>query len=102
MIKLRCIKTLYKSTYKGNAFTRNKLYEIRSDKNHDFIHILDNQGRFFGFEKPQLRFTKQYYKQAGMYRIQDYFSPNPANKRFVIIEKINEPFNFKEKDYENK
>ena len=51
-MKALCIKSLYKSTYKNNAFSNGKLYEIiKSDD--EFVYIKDNEGCDFNFSKDQ-------------------------------------------------
>ena len=48
--RAKCKKSLYRSTYKGNAFTKNMRYEIVSiDK--DFIFIKDNKNHIFDLKK---------------------------------------------------
>ena len=47
---LKCVKSLYKSTYEKNAFTKNKLYNILSEDN-VYINIVDNEGRDFNIAK---------------------------------------------------
>ena len=95
MIKLKCIKTLYESTYKSNAFTRNKLYEAKGHSN-VFVYVLDVKEKEFSFLKSNFRLPPD-FKYATVYRIEDYFDLNPVNIRLVLIEKINNnKFNFKE------
>lgn len=61
--KLRCKKSLFKSTYCGNAFDSGKLY-IPTHKNRLFIRIIDNQGNEFDFSiKPK----------SPYYTFSDYF-----------------------------
>ena len=82
IIKLKCIKTLYKSTYKGNAFTRNKTYEVNSTElERGFLYIIDKENHAFSF-----LITKN-LKYQGCYLVKDYFDLNPVNVRLVIIEK---------------
>lgn len=63
-VKVRCIKSLYKSTYESNAFDFNKPYLIESE-NDKFYYVVDNCGRAFSFSKLD---TNEYYK------FDDYFS----------------------------
>lgn len=46
----KCKKSLYKSTYKGYAFTKNKKYIIKSEDK-DYIYLIDNQGNIFDMYK---------------------------------------------------
>ncbi len=59
----KCKKSLYKSTYKGNAFTKDKTYNI-VDEDDDFFYIIDNEGRKFSMHKTP---SNTYYY------IDDYF-----------------------------
>ena len=62
MTKLKCKKDLYKSTYKGKAFTKGTSYSIaRKD---EFIWIIDNEGNEFNFSMEKI--DPYYY-------IMDYF-----------------------------
>lgn len=60
----KCIKSLYRSTYKGYAFTKNKTYYCIEEDN-DFFYMLDNRGdKGFNFSKtPKL----------GFYNMDEYF-----------------------------
>lgn len=61
--KLKCKKNLYKSTYKGFAFNKNKEYDvIEEDKN--IVYLLDNTGREFNFTKVD---------GNNQYKLSDYF-----------------------------
>lgn len=60
---LKCSKSLYKSTYKRNAFTKNKKYNV-IEIDDKFYHIVDNEGRAFTICKTE---TPTYYY------INDYF-----------------------------
>jgi hypothetical protein len=46
----KCIKSLFKSTYKKNAFSKNKKYEIVGEDDR-FIFLKDNEGNSFNFSK---------------------------------------------------
>jgi hypothetical protein len=59
----KCKKSLYKSTYKGNAFTKNKTYNV-VDEDDNFFYIIDNEGQEFSMCKAQ---SNVYYW------IDDYF-----------------------------
>ena len=61
--KFRCIKSLYKSTYKGYAFTKNRIYDIVTDERHT-VYILDNEGREFNFTRVD---------GNTQYKLKDYF-----------------------------
>jgi hypothetical protein len=47
---LICKKSLYKSTYKKNAFSKNKGYLIQSE-DEKFINLIDNEKRYLTFQK---------------------------------------------------
>lgn len=48
IMRILCIKSLYKSTYKGYAFIKGRSYkEIRRDKS--FIYLEDEEGNEFNF-----------------------------------------------------
>ncbi len=70
-IKLKCIKSLYRSTYKRNAFTKNKYYFIVGgyDK---FYLVKDNLNREFDFLKPEFD-TPQYNINHYFYSFNEYF-----------------------------
>lgn len=60
---MKCIKSLYKSTYKGYAFTKGKEYVIDSEDD-EFYTFIDNLGRKFEMSK---KLTTIYYF------VEDYF-----------------------------
>ncbi len=62
-MKVKCIKSLYKSTYGSNAFVKNKTYSS-SIPGDDFIWIKDEEGNTFSFSKDII---------WGMYQFDDYF-----------------------------
>lgn len=59
----KCKKSLYKSTYEGNAFTIDKTYDI-VEEDDNFFFIIDNEGRKFSLHKTQSNIY---------YWIDDYF-----------------------------
>jgi hypothetical protein len=63
---LKCKKSLWKSTYMKNAFTRGKIYEIVSEDK-TFIHLLSNLKYEFAFSKDKDIIV------LGFYNINDYF-----------------------------
>tara|TARA_B110000503_G_C6759992_1_gene255076 strand:+ start:101 stop:382 length:282 start_codon:yes stop_codon:yes gene_type:complete len=71
---LQCIKSLYKSTYKRNAFTKGKSYKIEYKDNIDndsFIFIIDNCENLFSF--------KEHLAKDGFYLFSDYFKMKESN-----------------------
>lgn len=65
---IRCIKSLYKSSYKRNAFTKGKLYKIEYKNNigNDlFVFIIDNCANLFSF--------KDDHPKDVFYLFSDYF-----------------------------
>jgi hypothetical protein len=60
---MKCKKSLYKSTYKGHAFTKGKEYVIDSE-DAEFYTFIDNLGRKFEMSK---KLTTIYYF------VEDYF-----------------------------
>lgn len=61
---LKCKKSIYKSTYKKNAFTKDKHYTIREEtKTHYWI--TDNLNNSFSFTKTKAN--------TGEYLFSDYF-----------------------------
>ncbi len=65
--KLRCIKSLYKSTYRGNAFVEGKEYEIASEEPNT-VYVYDEHGNSFNF-----------FKTAGTpYYFLDHYFEKPA------------------------
>ena len=63
---LKCKKSLYKSTYKKNAFTKNKKYDV-VEIDDKFYHIVDNEGRALTVSKTEIPIY---------YYIGDYFIIN--------------------------
>lgn len=59
----KCKKSLYKRTYKGNAFTKGKTYNIVEEDNNHF-YLIDNEGHKFNFSKEL---------KSPYYYINDYF-----------------------------
>lgn len=49
-MEIKCKKSLFKSTYNTNAFTKGKMY-ILLDENDDFYNIIDSMGHAFNFHK---------------------------------------------------
>lgn len=49
-MKLKCIQSLYKSTYKRNAFSKNKIYTV-TNENSDFLYVIDNENQEFSISK---------------------------------------------------
>lgn len=67
---MKCIKSLYKSTYKKNAFTNGQTYqvdEVKSKEDEDIIFIIDNENHDFNFALIENDFTHY------MYKFLDYF-----------------------------
>lgn len=64
--KVKCIKSLHKSTYKGCAFNRRKTYDVVSDEK-ETVFVLDNKGREFNFTKVD---------GNTQYKFKDYFKIN--------------------------
>jgi len=62
--KAICVKSLYKSTYKGNAFDIDNSYLIKSEDD-KFYYVIDNTGHEFNLSKTE---TAPYYYFG------DYFS----------------------------
>lgn len=50
MKKYKCIKSLYKSTYKKNAFTKNKYYYLIRETD-EFIYMRDSEGKDITFAR---------------------------------------------------
>ena len=65
-IEVKCKKSLYKSTYQKNAFTKGKKYIITS-KNDENCKIVDNESREFGFT---------FVDGNTMYKFNEYFFEN--------------------------
>lgn len=59
----KCKKSLYKSTYKDNAFTKGESYNI-VEEDDNFFYLTDNKGRSFNFSK---------LKKLPYYWVDDYF-----------------------------
>lgn len=49
-MKFKCIKKLYKSTYKSFAFKKDKIYNL-SFEDEEFYFITDEEGNDFSFSK---------------------------------------------------
>jgi hypothetical protein len=63
MFSRKCKKSLYKSTYQKNAFTKNKIYKcVEEDEN--FFYFIDNEGHEFSVHKTPSKIH---------YWIDDYF-----------------------------
>lgn len=62
MEKIKCKQNLYKSTYRGFAFTKDKQYNI-IDEDKDFFYLRDNLGNIFNLSKE----LKQPYYYIGNY-----------------------------------
>ena len=63
IVSRKCKKSLYKSTYKGWAFNKNKGYIVVKE-NKEFYLIKDNRGNLFDFSKE---------RKSPFYFIDDYF-----------------------------
>lgn len=61
--KIKCKKSLYKSTYKGNAFTKDLLYTI-VDEDKLFVYVIDDKGNEFSMSK---------IKKEPFYYIDEFF-----------------------------
>lgn len=61
--KLKCKRDLHKSTYKSNAFDKDKYYDIINE-DEDFLWLKDNKNHEFNFSKKN---------KAPYYFIEDYF-----------------------------
>jgi len=59
-----CKKSLFKSTYKRNAFTNNKKYKIDSE-DEKFYYIIDNESNQFNFSKKN--------DEVDYYKFEEYF-----------------------------
>ena len=68
---LKCVKSLYKSTYRKNAFTKGKKYEVvpspwSDDKT--YVYIRDSEGRPFSFSMiagEHMNVVSDYFKLGG-------------------------------------
>jgi hypothetical protein len=59
---MKCIKSLYKSTYKRMAFLKNKKYTIAYED--DYVCVVDEMNREFNFSRT---------KNGHSYVLSDYF-----------------------------
>jgi hypothetical protein len=67
MTTVKCIKSLYKSTYKSKAFIKNKFYILDSkEPDMDFVWVIDEMDHKFNFTT-----TKD--ETTYFYRFDDYF-----------------------------
>lgn len=70
MTTLRCIQSLYKSTYKRLAFKQGKSYEVVTEDAHgplpsEYTCLKDETGQAFTFAKtpvPTLYFVEDYFR----------------------------------------
>jgi hypothetical protein len=60
---LICKKSLYKSTYNGNAFTVGKPYRV-AEADSDYIWVVDDEGKKFSFSREEV---------VGYYYFNSYF-----------------------------
>ena len=51
---LQCIKSLYKSTYKKNAFTKNKKYQIEFEEIWNFKYLNVSQTKITNYQNELL------------------------------------------------
>lgn len=93
MVRLECIKSV--ATLNGNTFIKGEIYDINSE-DEQVLFLTDEHKREFFFIKPHLKLDYFLYN-----KVEEFFSPNPINKRFVIIEKIGRQFNFKKHESRN-
>lgn len=63
MKELKCIRNLFKSTYRANAFDKDKTYTVESIEG-NMVYLVDNLGNLFNFINAD---TDIYYK------LTDYF-----------------------------
>jgi len=63
-IKMKCIKSLFKSTYRKNAFHKGRVYEVVLVD--DYTWLRDNEFNEFSFVREE---------KYGMYLLSDYFVP---------------------------
>jgi len=62
---MKCIKSLWKSTYQGLAFTAGQDYRVLNTVNEEkYIIIFDNEGQCFSFSR---------VAKFGFYFIDEYF-----------------------------
>jgi hypothetical protein len=73
MLKIKCIKSVYKSTHKKWVFNRGKIYDIYEESESHYIILIDNNILSpFSISKSQLYYMGEYY--MGEYYINDgYF-----------------------------
>jgi hypothetical protein len=66
---LRCRQSLYKSTYKGNAFKKGHRYVVHPDPDKRLVFVVDETGHPFSFlkDEPKERFDET------LYRLSEYF-----------------------------
>jgi hypothetical protein len=63
-IKMKCIKSIFKSTYRKNAFHKGRVYEVVLED--DYTWLRDNEFNEFSFVREE---------KYGMYLLSDYFVP---------------------------
>jgi len=73
---IKAKNSLYKSTYNGYAFNRNKEYII-DHEDEKRIFIIDNEGKPFSFSKLN--------NNAGYYYIEDYFDIKEVELKLSTI-----------------
>lgn len=77
MNKVKCIKSLYKTTYKKNAFTKGKKYDIHildsKESAPEIIFVIDSEGHSFNFALVEPDPNPMHLTHA-MYKFSDYFS----------------------------
>lgn len=64
MMKVICIKDLYKSTYTGNAFISGQEYEV-IERDERFVWVTDEKGNPFSFsilKQQPFHFYNDYFK----------------------------------------
>jgi len=75
--QVKCIKSLYKSTYKKNAFTKGQKYAIHISDSKEYapnvIFIVDSTGHSFNFTLVEPDPNPMGITH-GMYKFSDYFS----------------------------
>lgn len=69
-IKIKCKKSLFKSTYGKNAFTKNRYYYIVKKDDRSIIGILDNNDTVFTFAPTGLCG----HPYDVMYKFDEYFT----------------------------
>lgn len=70
-IKVKCIKTLYRTVYKGNAFEIGEKYKI-IEEDQEFYYIEDIKGNLFNFYKFGFILTEK-DENCLYYLFDDYF-----------------------------